>query len=244
METALIVVMSAWFVGGFITGVGGVGGAMFAVPIAALFLPIQDVIVLSCILNMAMDITLTVMHFRFCRVSAMWPMLIGTIPGTLVGLFLLLLIPEAVLQGMVGVFLLSFLFWQKYCRGNKKGQESWLAGGIAGCASGVLGAAISFDSPPVGAYGLYVGWTPRVLLGTLGVYFIIRGVFTCVLQASSGLFSPEIVQYVLFAFPVTMLGTACSFPVVKRVNQETFNKVLRCIIATGALICMYRATGI
>ena len=50
-----MVVVCAWFTGGFISGVSGIGGAMFAVPIAAMFIPIQQVIVLSCILNLAMD---------------------------------------------------------------------------------------------------------------------------------------------------------------------------------------------
>ena len=55
MDTPVLVVVIAWFVGGFVSGASGIGGAMIALPLAALFIPIQTVIVLSCILNLVMD---------------------------------------------------------------------------------------------------------------------------------------------------------------------------------------------
>ena len=66
MDIPVLMVVLAWFAGGFISGASGIGGAMIALPIAALFIPIQDVIALSCILNLAMDGMITAMHFRHC----------------------------------------------------------------------------------------------------------------------------------------------------------------------------------
>jgi len=241
MDLEVIVVVCAWFMGGFISGVSGIGGAMFAVPIAAMFIPIQQVIVLSCILNLAMDGTLTALHFRFCRVGALGPLLAGTIPGSVAGLFILQMVPGQILQGSVGVLLLIFLLWQQFFRIREKGTESWLVGGLAGCAAGVFGTAISFDGPPVGAYGLYAGWQPRVFLGTLGVFFMLRGTLTCALQAYSGFYSPEVIQYALYGFPVTMLGTFCAFPVAKRINPDAFRNILKAVIAAAAIACVYRA---
>lgn len=236
-----MVVVCAWFTGGFISGVSGIGGAMFAVPIAAMFIPIQQVIVLSCILNLAMDGMLTVLHFRFCRFRALGPLLAGAIPGSIAGLFILQMVPGRDMQGLVGLLLLVFLFWQQFFRIREKGKESWLVGGLAGCVAGVFGTAISFDGPPVGAYGLYAGWQPRVFLGTLGVFFIIRGAFTCTLQAYSGFYSPEVIHYALYGFPATMLGTLCSFPVAKWINPDAFRSILKTVIAAAALACIYRA---
>ena len=204
MELNLVVVVCAWFMGGFISGVSGIGGAMFAVPIAAMFIPIQQVIVLSCILNLAMDGMLTAMHFRFCRVRALAPLLAGAIPGSILGLFILRIVPGQDMQGIVGLLLLVFLVWQQFFHIRAKGGESWLVGGLAGCAAGIFGTAISFDGPPIGAYGLYAGWQPRVFLGTLGVFFIIRGALTCALQAYSGFYSPEVIHYALYGFPAIM----------------------------------------
>lgn len=241
MTLEIFVVVCAWFAGGFISGVSGIGGAMFAVPIAAMFIPIQQVIVLSCILNLAMDGGLTLLHFRFCRFKALLPMLAGTIPGSVAGLFILQMVSGQILEGIVGVLLLVFLLWQQFFRIRKKGKESWQIGGLAGCVAGIFGTAISFDGPPVAAYGLYAGWQPRVFLGTLGVFFILRGIFACTLQAYSGLYSPDVIQYALYGFPATLLGTFCAFPVTKKVNPEIFNRILKIIIAIAAAACIYRA---
>ena len=68
MDTTSLIVFLCWFAGGFVSGLTGIGGAMVAVPAAALVLPMHVVIPLSCILNAAMDGSLACMHFRHCRV--------------------------------------------------------------------------------------------------------------------------------------------------------------------------------
>lgn len=108
-----IMVFCAWFVGGFVSGVSGIGGAMVAVPVAAMFIPMHDLIPLSCILNVIMDGCIACMHFRHCRVSALWPMLVGSIPGAIIGLFILQFVSGAILQGAVGALLLYYVYWQQ-----------------------------------------------------------------------------------------------------------------------------------
>jgi len=241
MDVSVIVVVIAWFVGGFISGASGIGGAMIALPFAALFIPIQQVIALSCILNLVMDGMIAAMHFRHCKVRALYPLFAGAIPGSIAGIFILQMIPGSMLQGMTGVLLLAFVLWQRCSGVNQAGQESWLKGSLAGFTSGVLGSAISFDGPPVGAYGLYAGWAPRVFLGTLGIYFIIRASFTCVLQAGAGLYTPYVLHLAAYGLPATMLGTLCAFPVAKKINPVPFRKVLQGIITLAALVCIGRA---
>ncbi len=241
MDIPVLMVVLAWFAGGFISGASGIGGAMIALPIAALFIPIQDVIALSCILNLAMDGMITAMHFRHCKVRALFPLFAGAIPGSVIGLFILQMVPGSMLQGMTGVLLLLFVLWQIRGAVSPQGGESWIKGGLAGFTSGVLGSAISFDGPPVGAYGLYAGWPPRVLLGTLGVFFVIRASLTCVLQAGAGLYTPEVLRYAAYGLPATVLGTLCAFPFAKRINPEPFRKVLQSIIAIAAVVCIWRA---
>ena len=241
MDIPVLMVVLAWFAGGFISGASGIGGAMIALPIAALFIPIQDVIALSCILNLAMDGMITAMHFRHCKVRALFPLFAGAIPGSVIGLFILQMVPGSMLQGMTGVLLLLFVLWQIRGAVSPQGGESWIKGGLAGFTSGVLGSAISFDGPPVGAYGLYAGWPPRVFLGTLGVFFVIRASLTCVLQAGAGLYTQEVLRYAAYGLPATVLGTLCAFPFAKRINPEPFRKVLQGIIAIAASVCIWRA---
>ncbi|OIO00913.1 MAG: hypothetical protein AUJ49_08930 [Desulfovibrionaceae bacterium CG1_02_65_16] len=239
--TEQIVISIAWLCGGFISGVSGIGGAMFAVPIAATFIPMHEVIALSCILNVAMDTGICVMQCRFCRLRAIIPMLAGTIPGSIAGLYILKFMPGNVLQGGVGLLLLFYVWWQHASRKTKPHGESAPVGAAAGFAAGVLGTAISFDGPPVGAYGLYAGWPSRVFLGTISVFFVIRGALTCVLQGSAGFYTPTIINYALYGIPATFLGTLLAYPVTKHIPQAVFRRVLKFVIAVAGAICLVRA---
>lgn len=235
------VVFTAWLCGGFISGVSGIGGAMFAVPIAAMFIPMHQVIVLSCILNVAMDAGICLMQFRFCRLRAILPMLAGSVPGSVAGLYILKFMSGAVLQGGVGLLLLFYVWWQVASRKTAPRGESVPVGASAGFAAGLLGTAISFDGPPVGAYGLYAGWSPRVFLGTLSVFFVIRGLLTCILQGATGFYTPEVVSYALVGVPATLLGSLVAFPFTKRIPQGVFRRVLMVIIAVAGVVCLVRS---
>jgi uncharacterized membrane protein YfcA len=236
-----LIVFGAWFLAGFISGVSGIGGAMVAVPIAALFIPIHDVIALSCLLCVTTAIGVALAHFRYCRVSALLPMLAGAMPGAVAGLCILQLVSGEWLQGGVGLLLLLYVLWQ--CKHSKSviHGESWQWGGIAGFSAGLLGTAISFDGPPVAAYGVYAGWQPRVFLGTLSVFFVVRSLITCALQAYAGFYTPTVLGYALYGVPATLLGALCAFPVAQRIPLVVFRRVLMGLIAVAGLVCLVRS---
>lgn len=136
MDFPSVIVFIAWLLGGFVSGLTGIGGAMLAVPLAAMFIPMHDVILLSCILNLAMDGTLTCIYLRHCRFSALAPLLAGAIPGAFIGLVILQAVSGRILQGGVGLLLLSYVCWQFFARRSGRERSSWAVGSIAG-----LGAA-------------------------------------------------------------------------------------------------------
>ena len=241
MDPLCALVAVCWFAGGFVSGLTGIGGAMVAVPVAALFIPMHEIIPLSCLLNVAMDGSLAVLYFRHCRIGALWPLLLGALPGSFAGLYILQVVSGSVLQGSVGLLLMFYVAWQYVAKAGSRKEDSWIAGGAAGFGAGLLGTAISFDGPPAGAYALYRGWEPNEVLGTLGVFFIIRGTFTCILQAYAGFYTPSVVNYALWGAPAVILGVLCAFPVVKRIRVEQFRTALMAVIGIAGIVCVWRA---
>lgn len=148
MDPLCLLVAACWFAGGFVSGLTGIGGAMVAVPIAAMFIPMHEIIPLSCILNVAMDGSLAVLYFRHCRVSALGPLLLGAIPGSFVGLYILQMVSGNILQGAVGLLLIFYVWWQQVAKAGSRKKDSWLAGGAAGFGAGMLGTAISSTGHP------------------------------------------------------------------------------------------------
>ena len=66
-----IFVFVCWFAGGFVSGVSGIGGTMFAFPFLALAIPMHALIPLSCLVCFFKDACMIAMHVRFCRFDAM-----------------------------------------------------------------------------------------------------------------------------------------------------------------------------
>ena len=97
-----IFVFVCWFAGGFVSGVSGIGGTMFAFPFLALAIPMHALIPLSCLVCFFKDACMIAMHVRFCRFDAMPWLLLGAVPGSFAGVYLLQICSGAVLQGIVG----------------------------------------------------------------------------------------------------------------------------------------------
>ena len=104
-----IFVFVCWFAGGFVSGVSGIGGTMFAFPFLALAIPMHALIPLSCLVCFFKDACMIAMHVRFCRFDAMPWLLLGAVPGSFAGVYLLQICSGAVLQGIVGILLLIVL---------------------------------------------------------------------------------------------------------------------------------------
>ena len=186
-----IFVFVCWFAGGFVSGVSGIGGTMFAFPFLALAIPMHALIPLSCLVCFFKDACMIAMHVRFCRFDAMpWLLLVGV---------------------------------------------------ACGFGAGLLGTGIALDGPPMAAFGLAVGWEPRVFLGTVSVFFMLRGIITLVLQWWHGFFTPEVLGMALYGTPGVMLGSLAAFPVVRRINVLLFRRVLLGIIAICGVVCLVRS---
>lgn len=196
-----IFVFVCWFAGGFVSGVSGIGGTMFAFPFLALAIPMHALIPLSCLVCFFKDACMIAMHVRFCRFDAMPWLLLGAVPGSFAGVYLL-----------------------QICSG-----------------AGLLGTGIALDGPPMAAFGLAVGWEPRVFLGTVSVFFMLRGIITLVLQWWHGFFTPEVLGMAMYGTPGVMLGSLAAFPVVKRINVLLFRRVLLAIIAICGVVCLVRS---
>lgn len=213
-----IFVFVCWFAGGFVSGVSGIGGTMFAFPFLALAIPMHALIPLSCLVCFFKDACMIAMHVRFCRFDAMPWLLLGAVPGSFAGVYLLQICSGAVLQGAVGLLLLYYVYWQMTYRAAQ-GPVSHPR---------MLGAAAGFGAG---------------LLGTLGVFFVLRATVTLVLQGMAGFYTPTVLTCAMYGAPGVILGTCIAFPVVKHISQQAFRKVLLCVIAVAGLVCLVRALG-
>ena len=237
------VIFLASFLGSFVGGLCGIGGYMVIIPIVAQVLPIQTTILVCCVAGPVMCSMLCLRYGKHCRWRSLAPLLGGVVPGTFAGVWIISVVPGAALQLLLALVLLGFLLWQRIGHGTR-GRESWQLGGVAGFTSGLLGASVSVDGPPVGAYGLYVGWAPQAFLGTMGMFYFSRSLFAFGVQAMAGLYTAEILWFAVFGIVGGMVGTIATFPLVKRINVVMFRKAVMAVIFVAALSCLWHARSL
>ena len=231
-----------WFVAGFINGLSGMGAALVAVPLLSLLLDIQIIIPLACIMVTTVC-GLLAWHFReFCEFKSVLPFIISSIPGSIVGAYLLKYIPTVYLQIAMSLFLISYVLWSlTYNKQKKEPRENYILALLCGFISGLTGASISFSGPPIAVYVIYAGWTAQKSLVTFGLGIFFISLITCIMHASTGLYTQALLPYVLVAIPAVSIGMFLSFPLIKYITQSNFKIILLVVIGISGIVSGIRA---
>lgn len=79
-DMTILIVSIAWFLGGFVNGVSGMGAAMVALPIVAGFMDMSEAVPSSCLVTCIVAGYVAWMYRRSCRMASVWPMLLGLPP--------------------------------------------------------------------------------------------------------------------------------------------------------------------
>lgn len=232
----------AWFLAGFVNGISGMGAAMVAVPIIVTMMPMNDVIPVSCLVVTAVSGHMAWNFRKGCRFSSLKNLFMGSIPGSFVGLSILLYIEAQLLQLLTGIVMVIFVIWQCLKRANTVRNPETLPKSVAaGFCSGILNASISFGNPPIGAYALHLGWDQEETVGTMNIFSFGAFIIACLAQATAGLYTKEVLILAAWGIPASMFGIICSMPIAKRINAVTFKRILLTVIACAGMNCILRA---
>ena len=230
----------AWFLGGFVNGLSGMGAAMVALPIVAGSMDPHTLVPATCVCVAIISASTAWVFWRHTRWQALKFLIIGALPGSLAGLAILLILPTSVLQLAAGIIMVLFVLWQFFHAITMPRGDTLLSGSIAGFFSGFINTSISFGNPPVAIYSLYAGWSQLETLGSMNVFTLIACLITCVAHASAGLYNMDVLWHVLFGGPATVLGMVVALPLETRISQTLFRRILLFIIAVAGGICIIR----
>ena len=241
MSESYPLVFLAWFIGGFVNGVSGMGAAMVALPIMACVMDMSVAVPASCFTALVVATQVAWMYRKSCRYASLPFMLTGCVPGVVGGVLILRVVPGVWLQAFLGVALVAYVCWQYAHRRSAAHPETRTGAFLAGFGSGFANASISFSGPPVAMYALYVGWDKDSARGTLGLFFLCINIITSLVQASAGLFTSEVLHAAMYGMPGAVAGLVASLPFVHAVKEQVFQRILLGMIALAGAICVVRA---
>ena len=231
-----------WLIGGFISGVSGLGGAMVAVPFVSLFLEPQVLVPIANCLAVVMCLELGWIYRKDLLVHEVKNMMLGSLPGLVLGTYILLIVPTPFLLMSIGTVMICFVLWQFLHKVPKKaGQPSIIKALAAGFFSGLFSTSVSFSGPPCGVYALHMHWTQRQSLGTINAFVVLASLVGVAVYYKAGLMTEEVLYWTLYGAVSSSVGILLAIPVNRFVNVRLFRMILLIVIGMGGMICIVKS---
>lgn len=234
MDLGSIGLMPAAFIlatiatGALIKGITGLGLPVFAIPVLAMFVPVDTAVVVMALPSFAANVWLIIVHREHLplmqkHVSFLALGFVGAVAGT----WLLATIDEVllriVLASWLGIYLIQFisgrtnsaLFSGKYGLAGPLGFTAGSLQGATGISAPVIGPYFHANSLTLSAYAFAVAFT-----------FALLAVAQLTAMASIDLFTPALFGYSLLATVTTLLFVPVGIRIAKRLSRESFDRIL------------------
>lgn len=114
METELIVTFLAWFLGGFVNIITGIGGNLVALPVMLLALDFTVAAIVSCVIGALLGVMLVLRFYRFADARSVLLLSLGALPGLVAGVMCLKYLPIFWLEIFLGCVFIAFVVWNTF----------------------------------------------------------------------------------------------------------------------------------
>ena len=246
METicGYLVIAFAWVIGGFIGGATGIGGIMVAMPIMTMVLTPSEAVLISCLTGLFGTMHLSYAYRKFCSWKDIRELVLGGIPGCVLGALVLRVASMQLLQLMVCAMLVCFLSMQFFRKtASWRLTESTITGLIAGVICGFVSGSVAMVGAPLGIYVLLKHWSPDRARGNMSVFYAFTGVASVISQAAAGLYTPPLFPMALAGVIGCAIGQVAGVKIGRRINQQLFYKIVLVFLSVAAIMLFVRAVG-
>jgi uncharacterized protein len=233
LALAAVVIAAAFFV----LGLAGFGNGLVALAFLPLVMSPVTAIVLLTVYTVLATIVIFVPLRRDFDPTGMPALLLGTVLGTPLGVWVLATLPASMLTRLIGLVLLAVvaLEWRGAYPERLPGARWAIAAGVA---AGALGAAVGTPGPPVVLYTASQGWSPRTMKANLQAFFLVNQTVIVIWYWWAGLLTAEVWRYAaLFLLP-TAIGLLAGMALFARVDQARFRRIVFMILFASGVVLL------
>jgi uncharacterized protein len=235
VSAATLQILAVLFLATFIRSALGFGEALVAVPLLALTLPVQVAAPLAVLVSITVAVVVVIQDWRSVHVRSAGWLVLSTLFGIPLGLLLLKAVPEFIVKGILGAFIIAFALYS--LAGRKPELHSDRLAPLFGFAAGILGGAYGMNGPPLVVYGVLRRWQPAQFRATLQGYFLIASIVGMAGYALTGLWTRTVSAYFLLSLPLALIAIFLGHAVHRRLSSARFlNAVNVGLALIGALL--------
>jgi uncharacterized membrane protein YfcA len=226
MEPTQIALVLITLAAAIVNGALGYGFSSITVPLALLFLTNRILNPALVLIEVALNAyVLWVNREALPRVyKRMLPIVIGLLPGVILGTAIVSLVNPGWLRFVTFVVLLPLIFMQ--AAGYRRPIKSERAVGLVfGGGVGVLYSVTTISGPPLAVMLSNQGLTQKDFRAALGFIRLAESSLTAVAYAYAGLYSVESAALIPVILPSIAIGVPIGAALIKRIRPDTFRRV-------------------
>ena len=240
MNNDLLIIAGAWFIGAFINGLTGMGGALISMPLISLFVSSKDVILISLITGTMVGTLTMVFYWRYIDIKEVLGFWLPAIPGIAVGVWTLKVVDISTLELLLCVLIVVHIVvqliqdWLGTCMAPRAVMKY-----VCGFVAGFFGGAIGINGPIMAIYASLMCMEKNRARGFFASATA-TSYINIAIVAASGLLTEQVLSSCTWVAPSAVIGFLCACPLAKRIKQETFHIALLILLGFAALSLFVR----
>jgi len=232
----LPLVLGVLFAATLIRAAFGFGEALVAVPLLAFLMPVETATPLAVLVSITVAAAILLQDWRHVHVRSAWRLLVSTLAGIPLGLWLLVAADERIVKTILAAVIIAF---SAYCLLSRTpmilphDRLAWLFG----FAAGILGGAYGMNGPPLVIYGTLRRWSAEEFRATLQGYFFPASLVGMAGYWYTGLWSAAVTQLFALSLPVTAAAIVLGRLLNRRIKHRSFLLYVHlALIAIGVML--------
>jgi uncharacterized protein len=206
LNSALVVMLVALLIAGFLHGLTGFGFSLVATPLLSLVITVKEA---STLVLFFIVFTCFVSLYRLrrgFRWKWSWDYVIGLLLGVIAGVYILVKVDEVILKRMLGFTLLCISIQEVFL--SLKYSKSFLAkcGFPLAFVSGALAGAFNMGGPPAVVYAYAQPWSKEEVIVQLQIIFLISSLLRLLFVGFSGTVNSHLGALLLIGSVPVLLG--------------------------------------
>ena len=230
LSVLLIIFISALFRSTF-----GFGNALIAMPMLVLIIGAKAAAPLVALYGIVIAIVMLFRTWRALDLKDTFYLLLTSLVGIPLGLIFLTSAPENLIKVILGLVLVGFGLYNLLGLKIPELRNRYLVIPF-GIVAGMLGGAYNANGPPVVIYGVMRGWGREKFRATLQGYFLISNIAIVIGHGVSGLWSQQVLLYLIASIPVAVLAVLLGDKVVKKIPEKRFDRALNVFLVIAGLL--------
>lgn len=215
----------------------GFGEALIAVPLLAMLIPVQVAAPVAVFASIVVASFVVFKDWRHIQYKSAGWLLISTLFGIPLGLFLLKSVPEVIAKSVLACLIILFsvfslLHPKRFLLENDR--FAWVFGFFAG----VTGGSYGMNGPPLAVYGTLRRWSPERFRATLQGYFLPASIVGLFGYWMAGLWTSEVSYLALWSLPVIAVGIYIGRQFSQRIDPRRFTRTVHILLILVGLILL------